>query len=48
MHWRDPGPLLTGGRQQALDTLAADVAAWLSWYRRTVVLDALEYLHQHR
>ncbi|MCD9879764.1 ANTAR domain-containing protein [Streptomyces guryensis] len=46
---RDPtGAWLTGEQERALGTLAAEVAAWRSWYRRAVVLDALEYLHQHR
>jgi len=39
-----PGPT----RRAELVRLAADVAAWRSWYRRTVVLDALEHLHQSR
>ncbi|MGW3136590.1 hypothetical protein [Streptomyces sp. NPDC001139] len=37
----------SAGRTE-LTALAADLAAWRSWYRRTVVLDALEYLHRHR
>ncbi|WP_435135319.1 GAF domain-containing protein [Actinacidiphila sp. bgisy144] len=37
--------VLTGGQRTELLELAADAAAWKSWYRRTVVLDALEHLH---
>ncbi|MFJ8029821.1 hypothetical protein [Streptomyces sp. NPDC096032] len=37
-----------GGHRGPPARLAAEVAAWRSWYRRSVVLDALEYLHQHR
>ncbi|MFE5213382.1 MULTISPECIES: hypothetical protein [unclassified Streptomyces] len=48
----DPGshvPVFqAGGHRWPPARLAADVAAWRSWYRRSVVLDALEYLHQHR
>ena len=45
VHRADPGAWLDRGQEAALDELAADLAAWRSWYRRTVVLDALEYLH---
>ncbi|MBP0459372.1 ANTAR domain-containing protein, partial [Streptomyces montanisoli] len=31
--------------EAALRSLASDVAAWHSWYQRTVLLDALELLH---
>ncbi|MFJ6087809.1 ANTAR domain-containing protein [Streptomyces sp. NPDC092369] len=48
LHWRKPGTWLTDEQRRALDSLATETAAWRSWYRRTVVLDALEYLHQHR
>ncbi|MFR0355633.1 ANTAR domain-containing protein [Streptomyces sediminimaris] len=47
LHRAEPGSWLTGPRQHALGALMADIAAWRSWYRRTTVLDALEYLHQH-
>ncbi|NJP45834.1 ANTAR domain-containing protein [Actinacidiphila epipremni] len=33
------------GVPAALQALAADVAVWLSWYHRAVLLDALELLH---
>jgi GAF domain-containing protein/anti-anti-sigma regulatory factor len=48
LHRAEPGIWLTGGQRQRLGALMTDIAAWRSWYRRTVVLDALEYLHQHR
>jgi hypothetical protein len=35
----------TAGEREALDELARDAADWLEWYRRTVLLDALEHLH---
>ncbi|MEU4170734.1 GAF domain-containing protein [Streptomyces sp. NPDC026665] len=45
VHHARPGSWLTHGRLTALRTLADDLARWNSWYRRTVVLDALEHLH---
>ncbi|MFI6562232.1 ANTAR domain-containing protein [Streptomyces sp. NPDC050534] len=48
LHRAEPGFWLTSRQQQGLEALMADIATWRSWYRRTVVLDALEYLHQHR
>jgi hypothetical protein len=30
-----------------LDRIAAEAGTWLQWHQRTIVLDALEYLHQH-
>ncbi|MET7683415.1 ANTAR domain-containing protein [Streptomyces sp. NPDC005423] len=48
LHWAKPGSWLTAEQDDALDVLAAEIELWRSWYRRTVVLDALEYLHQHR
>lgn len=47
VHRADPGVWLSEGQTAALDALARDLAAWRSWYRRTVVQDALEYLHAH-
>ncbi|MFE2531304.1 GAF domain-containing protein [Streptomyces sp. NPDC059371] len=44
-HHARPGPWLTHVQLTALRTLADDLARWNSWYRRTVVLDALEHLH---
>ncbi|MFI0900448.1 ANTAR domain-containing protein [Streptomyces sp. NPDC020983] len=40
-----PGRTPPPGLHAALGALAADTARWLSWYRRTVLLDALELLH---
>ncbi|MFE2813473.1 ANTAR domain-containing protein [Streptomyces nigra] len=48
LHRNDPGTWPGTARRAELLRLASDVAAWRSWYRRTVVLDALEHLHQHR
>ncbi|MER6212394.1 GAF domain-containing protein [Streptomyces sp. NPDC001642] len=48
LHWTEPGTWLTDEQRHAFGALAAETAAWRSWYRRTVVLDALEYIHQHR
>ncbi|MFD9404789.1 ANTAR domain-containing protein [Streptomyces sp. NPDC060011] len=47
LHWSKPGFWLNRIQARELDVLASDIAAWRSWYRRTVLLDALEYLHQH-
>ncbi|MFH8391471.1 GAF domain-containing protein [Streptomyces sp. NPDC018036] len=47
VHHARPGPWLTPVQSAALRTLADDLARWRSWYRRTVVLDALEYVHAH-
>ncbi|MEV6197836.1 ANTAR domain-containing protein [Streptomyces sp. NPDC051920] len=48
VHWNMPGSWLDGVQHSELAALADDIATWRSWYRRTVLLDALEYLHQHR
>ncbi|MFJ4753386.1 ANTAR domain-containing protein [Streptomyces sp. NPDC088763] len=48
VHRSAPGIWPGATRRAELARLAADVAAWRSWYRRTVVLDALEHLHQSR
>ncbi|MFD5636969.1 GAF domain-containing protein [Streptomyces sp. NPDC127077] len=45
VHHARPGPWLTHVQLTALRNLANDLARWNSWYRRTVVLDALEHLH---
>ncbi|MER6472845.1 GAF domain-containing protein [Streptomyces collinus] len=47
LHHAQPGAWMTHAQQTALCTLAADLALWCSWYRRTVILDALEHLHTH-
>ncbi|MEV5875329.1 ANTAR domain-containing protein [Streptomyces sp. NPDC052101] len=46
LHWPDAGHRPTDGEAETLGVLAADTAAWLSWYHRTVLLDALEHLHR--
>ncbi|MFF6993166.1 GAF domain-containing protein [Streptomyces sp. NPDC010273] len=48
LHWSNSGIWLTDEQRHSLGALAAEAVAWRSWYRRTVVLNALEYLHQHR
>ncbi|MFD8733974.1 ANTAR domain-containing protein [Streptomyces sp. NPDC059618] len=47
IHHARPGPGPTHDQRAALRTLADDLAHWHAWYRRTVVLDALEYVHAH-
>ncbi|MES4891620.1 ANTAR domain-containing protein [Streptomyces sp. NPDC096012] len=44
--WPDAGHRPTGAQAAALGELAADTAAWLSWYHRSVLLDALEHIHR--
>ncbi|MBL1084569.1 ANTAR domain-containing protein [Streptomyces actinomycinicus] len=44
--WPDAGHRPARARAQTLALLAADTSAWLSWYHRTVLLDALEHLHR--
>ncbi|MEU8951808.1 ANTAR domain-containing protein [Streptomyces sp. NPDC048489] len=46
-HRTQPGNWMNSAQLLALNTLAQDLATWRSWYRRTIVLDALEQLH-HR
>ncbi|MEU7299458.1 ANTAR domain-containing protein [Streptomyces sp. NPDC007189] len=46
LHWPDAGHRPTAAQVEALGLLAADTAAWLSWYHRSVLLDALEHLHR--
>ncbi|MET9072463.1 ANTAR domain-containing protein [Streptomyces sp. NPDC004232] len=46
LHWPEAGHRPTGDQSQALALLASDTAAWLSWYHRSVLLDALEELHR--
>ncbi|MFJ2854328.1 ANTAR domain-containing protein [Streptomyces rubiginosohelvolus] len=45
LHWSKPGPGPSATQQKTLAELASQAAAWRSWYRRTIVLDALEHLH---
>ncbi|MEU6277331.1 GAF domain-containing protein [Streptomyces populi] len=47
VHRAQPGPWPADVQRAALRTLADELARWRSWYRRTVVLDALEYVHAH-
>lgn len=45
-HYTRPLPsTLRDPQLMALNTLGTQAGAWLSWHRRTVVLDALEHLH---
>ncbi|NKI41934.1 ANTAR domain-containing protein [Streptomyces sp. LD120] len=37
---------LSETESKALDLIAAQTGAWLDWHRRTVVMDALEFLHR--
>ncbi|WP_227026035.1 ANTAR domain-containing protein [Streptomyces fodineus] len=46
LHWPDAGHRPTAAQAEALALLACDTAAWLSWYHRSVLLDALEHLHR--
>ncbi|MFF7972375.1 ANTAR domain-containing protein [Streptomyces sp. NPDC007905] len=46
LHWPDAGHGPTLAQAEAFDLLAADTAAWLSWYHRSVLLDTLEHLHR--
>ncbi|MCC5477633.1 ANTAR domain-containing protein [Streptomyces barringtoniae] len=45
LHRVDPGAWLHPGQEADLDVMAHGLAMWRSWYGRTVVQDALEYLH---
>ncbi|MFJ7151420.1 ANTAR domain-containing protein [Streptomyces sp. NPDC100445] len=45
VHWPEAGHRLSAARTEDLALLAADASDWLSWYHRTVLLDALEHLH---
>ncbi|MEU0005601.1 ANTAR domain-containing protein [Streptomyces sp. NPDC006314] len=46
LHWPHAGHRPDAAQAEALGLLASDTAAWLSWYHRSVLLDALEHLHQ--
>jgi hypothetical protein len=39
------GEPLSPSAAAAMDRLASELAQWLRWYQRNVVLDTLEYLH---
>ncbi|MFF0204526.1 ANTAR domain-containing protein [Streptomyces sp. NPDC005017] len=45
VHRRQPGSWMTHVQRTGLAALADDLAAWHTWYRQTIVADALEYLH---
>ncbi|MGI5451849.1 ANTAR domain-containing protein [Streptomyces sp. CA-249302] len=44
-HAEQPLRGLTRAQLKELDVVGAEVGRWLAWHDRTVVLDALEYLH---
>lgn len=44
-HFEHPLKELTPAQIKALTVVGAEAGEWLSWYDRTVVLDALEHLH---
>jgi hypothetical protein len=44
-HMDRPVQNLTTTQTKALDTVGSQAGRWLAWHDRTVVLDALEYLH---
>ncbi|MER5542179.1 ANTAR domain-containing protein [Streptomyces sp. NPDC002589] len=46
LHWPDAGHRPSAAEAETLDALAAETAAWLSWYHRSVLLDALEHVHR--
>ncbi|WP_318306503.1 GAF and ANTAR domain-containing protein [Amycolatopsis solani] len=45
-HYRDPGALPGDADLRRIATVAEEAGEWLDWYRRVVVFDALEHLHQ--
>jgi hypothetical protein len=45
VHLDRPFKGLTAAQSRALDLVGAEAGEWLGWYDRTVVVDALEYLH---
>lgn len=45
-HHHENGRVPTPAEAAELDRIAAEAGAWLHWHQRTVVLDALEYLHR--
>ncbi|MEU7304928.1 GAF and ANTAR domain-containing protein [Streptomyces sp. NPDC007206] len=44
-HHRHPLSGFTRAQLNSLQSTATDAGHWLSWHRRTIVLDALEHLH---
>ncbi|WP_370948425.1 GAF domain-containing protein [Amycolatopsis sp. cg5] len=47
VHYPRPGATPSHATRVALSGIAAQTGAWLQWYGRTAMLDALEDLHQH-
>lgn len=45
-HSAKAGRCLTAAEETAMDALTGGAADWITWYRRTVVMDALEHLHR--
>ncbi|MGI5134497.1 MULTISPECIES: ANTAR domain-containing protein [unclassified Streptomyces] len=45
VHLDRPIKGLTAAQTRTLDRVGAEAGEWLGWYDRTVVVDALEYLH---
>jgi anti-anti-sigma regulatory factor len=45
-HHPEAGHRLSPDQESALDELARQAAEWLAWHHRTVVLSALQHLHQ--
>jgi anti-anti-sigma factor len=45
-HHPRPGRAPTPAEHTRLDTITAEAGAWLEWHRRTVILDALEHVHE--
>ncbi len=46
VHVTRAGQSLSAAQQRRLGEVAGQAGAWLEWHQRTVVLDALEYLHR--
>ncbi|MFI0980237.1 ANTAR domain-containing protein [Streptomyces sp. NPDC021093] len=44
-HMESPVRAMTTAQSAAMTELGAQAGQWLAWYNRTVLLDALEYLH---
>ncbi|HEX3651043.1 MAG TPA: ANTAR domain-containing protein [Pseudonocardiaceae bacterium] len=44
-HFR-PGRTLSAAEESMVDRITGEAGAWLEWHRRTIVLDALEQVHQ--
>jgi hypothetical protein len=44
-HHARPGRTPTRAEHARLDAITTETGAWLTWHRRTVILDALEHVH---